>query len=165
MASAVSEIGAQPILVLGCGNILLGDDGFGPAVVERLHSQGNLPETVCAINAGTSVREILFDVILSEKRPQKVIIVDAIDKGRQPGELFRPSIDDMPLKKLDDFSMHQLPTSNLLRELRDLCGVEVVLLVCQVQSISDSVCPGLSPAVGQAVARAADAIIQECGGG
>ena len=164
MASAVSEIGAQPVLVLGCGNVLFADDGFGPALVEHLYSLGDLPKTVCAINAGTSVREILFDVILSERRPQKVIIVDAMDKGRQPGELFRPSIDDVPLKKMDDFSMHQLPASNLLRELRDFCGVEVVLLVCQVQSIPDSVCPGLSPVVQQAVARAADAIIQECGG-
>jgi coenzyme F420 hydrogenase subunit delta len=164
MASAVSEIGAKPVLVLGCGNILFGDDGFGPAVIERLQSSGNLPKTVCAINAGTSVREILFDLILSERRPETVIIVDAMDKGRQPGVLFRPSIDDVPVKKMDDFSMHQLPASNLLRELRDLCGVEVVLLVCQVQSIPDSVSPGLSPVVQQAVTHAADSIIAECGG-
>lgn len=164
MASAVSEIGAKPVLVLGCGNILFGDDGFGPAVIEHLHSSGNIPRTVCAINAGTSVREILFDAILSERKPEKVIIVDAMDKGRQPGELFRPSIDDVPVKKMDDFSMHQLPTSNLLRELRDFCGVEVVLLVCQVQTIPDRVSPGLSPVVRQAVARAAHAIIEECAG-
>lgn len=165
MASAVSELGAgKPVLVLGCGNVLFGDDGFGPAVIEHLHRSDNLPKTVCALNAGTSVREILFDLILSERKPETVIIVDAMDKGRQPGELFRPSIDDVPVKKMDDFSMHQLPASNLLRELRDFCGVEVVLFVCQVQSIPDSVRPGLSPVVREAVARAADAIAVECGG-
>jgi coenzyme F420 hydrogenase subunit delta len=164
MASAVPEIGSKPILVLGCGNVLFGDDGFGPAVAEHLHSRADLPDGICVINAGTSVREVLFDAVLSEKKPRKIIIVDAMDKGLKPGELFRPSVDDVPLKKLDDFSMHQLPASNLLRELRDLCGVEVDLIVCQVQTIPESVSPGLSPPVQAAVSRAADTILRECAG-
>ena len=113
----------KSILILGCGNILLGDDGFGPAVAQRLEADFTIPADVCVFNAGTSVREILFDTILSEKKPSKVVIVDAMDCGRKPGELFSPDLDSYPEVKLDDFSMHQIPTSNLLRELRDLCGI------------------------------------------
>ncbi len=164
MASAVPDVGSKAILVLGCGNVLFGDDGFGPAVAEQLHSIKDLGDEICVINAGTSVREILFDVALGDKKPRKIVIVDAMDKGMRPGELFRPSIDDVPLKKLDGFSMHQLPASNLLRELRDLCGVEVELIVCQVQTIPEGVSPGLSPPVQRAVSEAAETILRECTG-
>ena len=149
------------ILVLGCGNILFGDDGFGPAVAEHLRSNHTIPANVCVFNAGTSVREILFDTILSDKKPSRIIIVDAMDCAAEPGELFAVSIDSLPTIKLDDFSMHQIPTSNLLRELRDLCGVEVIVIACQTSRIPDGVSPGLSNPVKEAVARAAEMVARD----
>jgi coenzyme F420 hydrogenase subunit delta len=149
-----SEWHGKSILILGCGNWLCGDDGFGSAVAQRLSEDCDVPGHVHVLDVGTSVREILFDVILSEEKPETVIIIDAVDCNRKPGELFHLDIEGLPHIKLDDFSMHQLPTSNLLRELRDLCGVEVVLVACQVQDTSDEVRPGLSPTVDEAVGRA-----------
>jgi coenzyme F420 hydrogenase subunit delta len=151
----------KSILILGCGNILFGDDGFGPAVAQWLQSNFIVPAEVCVFDAGTSVREILFDTILSEKKPSKIVIVDAMDCGREPGELFVPDIDSFPKNKLDDFSLHQVPTSNLLRELRDLCGVEVTVIACQVSRIPDSVSPGLSNPMKGAVERAAEIVARE----
>ena len=145
----------KSILILGCGNILIGDDGFGPAVTGRLRENFTIPDDVCVFDAGTSVREILFDTILSDKKPTKIIIVDAVDCGREPGELFWLDIDGIPKVKLDDFSMHQIPTSNLLRELRDLCGIEVIVMACQTASATDYVNPGLSAPVKAAVENAA----------
>ena len=78
----------RDVLVLGCGNILFGDDGFGPCVVEYLKRCVELPENVSVINAGTSVRGILFDLILSPQRPKKIIVIDAVDTKRKPGEVF-----------------------------------------------------------------------------
>ena len=149
------------ILILGCGNILLADDGFGPAVAQRLRDNFTIPTDVCVFDAGTSVREILFDTTLSDKKPSKIVIVDAMDCGREPGELFSLDIDSLPKVKLDDFSMHQIPTSNLLRELRDLCGVEVAVVACQVASACDSVNPGLSKPVEAAVEQAAQILSRE----
>lgn len=163
MASSVPEVCSKPVLVLGCGNVLFGDDGFGPAVAECLQARADLLDKVCVVNAGTSAREILFDVILSEKRPEKIIVVDAVDRGLEPGELFRLAIEDLPVKKLDDFSMHQLPASNLLRELQDLCGVKVELIACQVQEIPETVSPGLSLPVRKALSDAVEMIIHEFG--
>jgi coenzyme F420 hydrogenase subunit delta len=151
----------KSILILGCGNILLGDDGFGPAVAQRLEADFTIPADVCVFDAGTSVREILFDTILSDKKPSKVVIVDAMDCGRKPGELFSPDIDSYPQVKLDDFSMHQIPTSNLLRELRDLCGVEVIVIACQVAGTCECVNPGLSSPVEAAVEHAAEVLARE----
>ena len=151
----------KSILILGCGNILLGDDGFGPAVAQRLRDNFTIPADVCVFDAGTSVREILFDTILSDKKPSRIVIVDAIDYGREPGELFLLDIDSLPKIKLDDFSMHQIPTSNLLRELRNNCGIEVIVIACQVANSCDRVNPGLSKPVDATVKAAAELIAGE----
>ena len=137
----------KEILVLGCGNVLFGDDGFGPAVVEYLQENFEIPQEVYVMNAGLSVREILFNMVLSDKRPKTIIIVDAVDVGRTPGEMFELDITDIPEKKIDDFSMHQLPTSNLLRELENMCGVNVRIISVQIQNIPDEVSPGLSKVI------------------
>jgi len=151
----------KSILILGCGNILLGDDGFGPAVAQHLRGNFKIPADVCVFDAGTSVREILFDTILSDKKPSKIVIIDAMDCDREPGELFLLDIDSLPKIKLDDFSMHQIPTSNLLRELRRNCGIEVIVVACQVANACDSVNPGLSKPVEAAVKSASALIAKE----
>ena len=146
-------------LVLGCGNVLFGDDGFGPAVVEYLLENTEIPPNTCVINAGLSVRELLFTIVLGDTRPEKIIIVDAVDAGRIPGDIFELEVSDIPEIKIDDFSMHQMPTSNLLRELQEICGVEVQIISVQVQSIPDEVSPGLSAVVRNSVPPACEKIL------
>jgi coenzyme F420 hydrogenase subunit delta len=141
----------KPVVIFGCGNILLGDDGFGPAVAEKLRASDVVPAGATVIDAGTSVREFLFDITLSEQRPSLIVVIDAVDVGRPPGEVFKIPLDDIPIVNIPDYSLHQAPTSNLLRELRDHCGVEVVVIACQVGDIPDEVKMGLTPAVEDAV--------------
>ncbi len=152
----------KDIVVLGCGNILFGDDGFGSAVAEHLQNCSALPKNVSAINAGTSVREILFDLILGEQRPKRIIVIDAVDANRKAGEIFRIDIDEIPKNKVDDFALHGMPTSNLLRELRDFCHVEVVIIAGQVESIPDAVRPGLSEALARGVPVAIEEVLTLC---
>lgn len=130
---------------------MFGDDGFGPQVAEDLLKNYNLPENVGVINAGSSVRNILFDIALSEKKPDKIIIVDAIDAAKTPGEIFELSIDEIPEKKIDDFSMHQLPTSNLLKELKDFCKIDIVIIACQVENIPEEVTASISKKITDAI--------------
>jgi len=145
----------KPTLILGCGNILFGDDGFGCALVEYLEAHYTLPEDVCLLDVGTGVRKLLFTLCLSLMRPKRVLILDALDVGRDPGELFEIAPGDIPAIKCDDFSLHQVPTSNLLRELQEQCGVEVRVLACQTGPLPDEVLPGLSEPVRRALPQAA----------
>ena len=147
-------------LILGCGNILLGDDGFGPAVVDYLKEHCRVPAHVAILDVGTGVREILFNVILAEKKPERIIIIDALDCNRKPGEVFAVSIEDIPEKKIHDFSVHQMPTLNMLKELRDLCHVEVVVLAAQPERIPETVKPGLSKRLQGAVPKASKHIAE-----
>jgi coenzyme F420 hydrogenase subunit delta len=150
------------ILVLGCGNILFGDDGFGVYVAEYLQKEAVLPPNISVVDARTSVRGILFDVMLDDRKPEKIIIIDAVDAGKRPGEVFTIGINELPVNKIDDFSLHQMPTSNLLRELKDLCDVEIVIIVAQVEHIPEAVSPGLSKALKDAVVIAVEEILRVC---
>lgn len=159
--SDVPDFCRKPTLVLGCGNILFGDDGFGCAVVDFLESHYRVPESVCLLDAGTGVRKLLFTLCLSTARPRRLLILDAIDAGLPPGEIFEIDPADIPAAKLDDFSLHQLPTSNLLRELQASCGVEVRVLACQTGPLPEEISQGLSKEISAAVPLAAEWLVRE----
>ena len=159
--SDLPEFCRASTLVLGCGNILFGDDGFGCAVVEHVNKHYRVPDDVCLLDAGTGVRKLLFTLTLSPIRPERILIVDAFDAGRAPGEFFEINPAEIPAIKLDDFSMHQIPTSNLLRELQESCGLEVRVLACQTGPLPEEIAPGLSPAVEAAVPQAAAWLVEQ----
>ncbi|MFZ5771994.1 MAG: hydrogenase maturation protease [Thermodesulfobacteriota bacterium] len=153
---------APSAVVFGCGNPLIGDDGFGPAVIEQLLQRRNhLPLGVSVADVGTGVREYLFDYLLSEKeRPRHLIIVDAIDReDKKPGEVFEIDPSAVPAKKLHDFSLHQFPTVNMLQELQQYTDMKVTIVVAQVDSLPQEVSLGLSPAMAAAVPKACKKIM------
>lgn len=152
----------RDLLIFGCGNSLLGDDGFGPAVIEYLTTNFELPSTVSAMDVGTGIRGILFDLMLIEEKPRKVIVIDAVDfPDRAAGEVFEIPVEGVPAKKVSDFSMHQFPTVNMLKELKDHAQLDVQIFVVQIESIPDEVRPGLSEAVRGAVPRVCELLMGE----
>jgi len=146
---------------MGCGNVLMGDDGFGPAVIKKLKQRYNLPEYTHAEDVGTSIRGVLFDITLLDKRPEHIIVLDAVDKpGRKPGEVFEIAVDDIPEEKIIDYSVHQFPTTNMLKGIQDQCGVKVTIIAGQVANKLEEVKPGLSEPMRTAVVKAADKVIE-----
>jgi coenzyme F420 hydrogenase subunit delta len=151
-------------LILGCGNPLIGDDGFGPAVIQHLEEHYRLPDTVAAIDCGTSIRDILFDILLSPQKPRKMIIVDVTDTaGRAAGEIREIDIDQIRPEKISDFSLHQFPTTNMLKEIKEETPIDVKVFVAQVAGMPSEVKPGLSDPVRAAVAPMCERILLEIG--
>ncbi len=150
------------VLILGCGNRLFGDDGFGPAVIDDLSKLYDVPEDVYVMDVGTGVRKILFTLYLSSTLPEQIVIVDAVDKGRTPGEVFEIPLEDIPFQKTDDFSLHQAPSSNLAKELKDK-GVNVRVIACQVESIPPHIQSGLSESISTSVRDASELISRDYG--
>lgn len=149
-------------LVLGCGNPLIGDDGFGPAVIQHLEQNHGVPDSVALIDCGTSVRDILFDILLSSQKPRKIIIVDVTDiTGMAPGEIREIDVDQIRPEKISDFSLHQFPTTNLLKEIKEQTSIDVRLLVVQVAGLPFEVKPGLSDPVWAAIPPMCHRILAE----
>ncbi|MCK5314351.1 MAG: hydrogenase maturation protease [Anaerolineales bacterium] len=146
------------VLVLGVGNVLFGDDGFGPVVVESLLQDYDIPDDVYVMDVGTGVRKLLFTLILGDTLPEEIVIVDAVDWGYSIGDVQEISADELPVTKIDDFSLHQVPTSNMLRELQDHSQVKVSVIVCDIGNLPQKIDPGLSPKIRQAVQSAAEKI-------
>lgn len=154
------ELETKRLLVFGCGNVLMGDDGFGPAVVKKIRQQHRLPDWAHAEDVGTSIRDVLFNISLLDRRPEHIIVVDAVDRpGREPGEVFEISVDEIPEKKVIDYSFHQFPTTNLLRTLQVECGIRVTIVAAQTGGKLVEVKPGLSAPMRAAVREAAERVI------
>lgn len=125
-------------------------------MIEELRKGYTLPSDAHAEDVGTSVREVLFDIALSEKRPAHLIVIDVMNRGGfKHGDVSELDIDDLTEKKIDDYSMHQFPTSNLLREIADLCGVRVTIIVAQGSEPTEELTMELSEPMRQAVLLAA----------
>lgn len=113
------------ILVLGLGNILLGDEGVGVRVVEKLQERYELPEEVQALDGG--VRGLALLPYL--EGVGKLLVVDAVAAGQKPGTLIRLEGDEVPAFLSPKVSPHQEGLADLLIAARliDLYPREVVL--------------------------------------
>lgn len=162
----IQDLLQKRVLILGCGNILFGDDGFGPRVIEYLESHYRLPEAVLAKDMGTSIKDFLFDLLIAPAKPERLFILDAVDQPhRKPGELFEIDLTQSSEGKRSASPFHQFPSIDRLQELGGLTGVAIRILVVQAEQIPNSVCPGLSPAVKEAIPRACAWLSREIGAG
>ena len=71
----------KPLLVIGLGGPLMGDDGIGGHVAERLAADPRLPAGVDVICGGT---DLLGCVGAIEGR-ERVVVIDAVLDGAEPG--------------------------------------------------------------------------------
>lgn len=79
-------------LILGVGNLLWADEGFGVRCVERFASSFDLPDTMEAIDGGTQGLA-LVNALAECKR---LLLFDAVDAGLEPGELVVVRGDNVP---------------------------------------------------------------------
>jgi coenzyme F420 hydrogenase subunit delta len=158
----IVDIYTKPVLVFGCGNPLIGDDGFGPEVIERLCAHYHLPPSVHAEDAGTGICDLLFDLLLLPNKPTHLFIIDTVSvPDRLPGELFEIDLDHIPAQNQTEFSLHQFPSVNLLAEMEKEAGIKVRILAVQAKNIPDFIQPGLSVEVQNALDPACKWIMRE----
>ncbi len=155
------ELKKYSTVIYGVGNLVMGDDGVGPEIINELQRRACLPDDVNAVDADTGVRDYLFDYLLTEVgRPDRVIVIDAVDmEGHEAGDVFNLAIDEIPENKIHNFTLHQFANVNLLAELRDNTDMKIIFLAVQVQDIPKEISPGLSEPVAAAVLKAFDMVM------
>lgn len=91
------------ITIVGLGNILLKDEGVGVWIVRELEKR-NLPPDIEIIDGGTSS----FEIFPSMKNIYKLIIIDALKGGEEPGTVYRFCPEDLFATSDSYVSLHQI---------------------------------------------------------
>lgn len=103
------------IVVLGIGNILLSDEGFGIRVVERLQDLYDFSDNVSLVDGGVLGMKLLG--VVSEA--DHLIVVDAIQNRGVPGDLYRLEGEEVPLRIRAKNSLHEVD----FLEALTCCGI------------------------------------------
>ena len=139
--------GAAPaggaIAVVGVGNLLMGDDGVGIAVIRELGKEA-LPGHIALFDAGTA----LLDVLPEIEHCERIVLVDCCRAGGAPGSVYRTrmQLDQWQTEPLGE-SLHDLNVLHALQLHRIVTGKinEVVLIGVEPESVT--LREGLSPAL------------------
>lgn len=135
------------ILVLGIGNLLLGDEAVGVRIVEALEQRYRLPAHVEVLDGGTSGMELME--MMADR--DHLIVADAVLTGAAPGSVAVLYDEDIPALFTRKVSPHQLGLSDVLMALRltDEFPRRLTLVGVVPASLEPGI--GLSTVVSQAI--------------
>lgn len=147
---------SKNILVLGLGNILLGDEGVGVRVIEHLLSR-SLPDEIEVIDGGTAG----YELINFFEGKEKVIIVDAVKTNDTPGSVYKMDLSVVQEDETVQLSLHQIGLKNVFKmaSMMDL-NPEVTLIGIVPKDYQDYNI-GLSEEVEKAIPLAIETVLKE----
>ncbi|MDO9211818.1 MAG: HyaD/HybD family hydrogenase maturation endopeptidase [Deltaproteobacteria bacterium] len=115
------------VLILGVGNLLLTDDGFGVHVINALKNTA-FPENITLLEAGT----VSHQLIPMLREIDVLIVVDVVEAGDTPGSIFKFSPDDLQFKSEQKFSLHQISLIDVLH-MAEMTGGKPKTIIIAVQ--------------------------------
>ena len=153
------------VLVVGVGNLLRRDDGFGIVVAQQLETCDDLPDGVRVTETGIAGVGLVQDLMDGY---DALVIVDAVSRGGAPGTLYllEPGVPDIRAWTDEErraflADLHQVEPSKALG-LAAALGVLppiVRILGCEPADCDDAEI-GLTPAVAHAADRAVERLRQ-----
>jgi hydrogenase maturation protease len=136
-------------VIVGCvGNVLRGDDGFGPAVAGRL---SDLPEGAEVVETGIGGIALLQELLAG---CDGLVLIDAVDRGAEPGTVFLVDPEVLDSEHVADVHLANPERVLTMAKSMDVLPKRVLIVGCQPADV-DELGQGLSPAVERAVAVAA----------
>lgn len=147
-------------LVIGCGNLLRGDDAVGPVLVRHLAALGT-PPGVRLADGGTAGMDVAFAM----RGQDRVVIVDAsTGSGQPPGTLFRvpgEALEQLPPP--EGINLHAFRWDVALSFgrwlLKDDYPSDIVVWLIEAESLGHG--DPLSPVVEAAMRDLADRLLAE----
>jgi hydrogenase maturation protease len=131
------------VLVLGIGNLVMGDDGVGVMVAQKLQQRYRFPDNVEIMDGGT----LGLDLLPKLENISHLILIDAVETGNKAGTCVRLYGNELPIALETKLSPHQMGLKDLLAvsELMGHSPQEMVLIGVQPGSIEMEI--GLTPEV------------------
>ena len=103
-------VAVAPVTVLGIGNIILRDEGFGVRAVEYLEEHFHFPHDVRLLDGGTLGPELLHFVTGT----QKLLILDAVAGDAPAGTVYRFEDDAVMAHFQEKMSSHEIGIQDVL---------------------------------------------------
>lgn len=115
-------------LIVGVGNVLRGDDGFGPELVKNLSGRTN----VNLLDGGETPEDLLGQIV--QMAPARLVIADAVALGGMPGDAALLESDQ--LGKRIAVSTHNLSLLMFIKYLKEkLPELDIRILGVQPRNI------------------------------
>ncbi len=161
----MTDTNKKKILIAGVGNVLLGDDGFGVEVANRLMAHADVPEWANVIETGIGGMSLIQELMYGY---EALIIIDAYARGGQPGDLYLlepvlPDLSDLAPSQLRDYfaDTHYATPIRALSLLAQVAEPPKTLRILGCEPVElDDMKIGLSPEVETAVAKAVTMVIE-----
>jgi hydrogenase maturation protease len=146
----------EKAVVIGLGNLYMRDDGLGIRVAEALKER-NLGESV-SIQAYPEM-----DLTLIEKLQgtSKVIVVDAVRGGKEPGTVSKYTLTPRKGELSELPSLHSLALCDVLDLAMSSGILTCPVVIVGVEPRDDSLGEGLSSEVESALPKAIEAVMKE----
>lgn len=121
------------VLVLGIGNLVMGDDGVGVLVAQRLQREYRFADNVEIMDGGT----LGLDLLPKLENITNLIMIDAVETGQKAGYCVRLCGRELPIALETKVSPHQMGLKDLLAvsELMGHTPKDMVLIGVQPGSI------------------------------
>jgi hydrogenase maturation protease len=123
------------VLVLGIGNVLWADEGFGVRAIEALHAGWQFPSGVRLIDGGTLGLNLFEDIATA----RHVLVFDAIDYGLPGGTLKVLRDAEVPAWGANKISPHQTGFNDILAlaQLRGTAPEKITAIGVQPVELMD----------------------------
>jgi hydrogenase 3 maturation protease len=138
--------------VVGIGNIMRGDDGLGPKLIELLKTSRKAPQAL--FDCGTAPENYIFPILASGA--DTVIFVDACDFHSFPGDIRIFDLDEISDVS---FSTHS-PSPRLFTDLLKTGKENINMFIVSVQPKTVKLGASLSPEVTSALGLLADMLVK-----
>lgn len=123
------------VLVVGCGNLLRGDDGVGPILVRHLWELG-VPDGARMVDGGTAGMDVAFQM----RGAERVVIIDAAATGAAPGTIYRvPGEELEELPPLQGLHTHSFRWDHAIAFARwalgDACPTDITVFLIEAGGV------------------------------
>lgn len=143
-----AEVRAKRVLVAGVGNVLRGDDGFGPRVTEHLR---HLPAGVEVIETGIGGVALLQELMVG---CDGLVLIDAVERGAAPGTVFLITPEVLEGEHVPDVHLANPDRVLSMAKTMGVLPDRVMIIGCQPADNMEELDQGLSPEVERAIAIA-----------
>ena len=126
MQTNLKDILKGKVIIIGIGNIIRGDDGFGPLLIEKIKSRA---EVMC-LDGGTAPENYLGKIV--KENPDTVLIIDAVHLGKNPGEYEILKGEDIAKC---GFTTHDISPVMFIEYLTKETGANIYMLGVQPRGI------------------------------